>query len=155
MKIKLCLAFLFVVAYLAMNAQAEPNTVKTTGAEDKSVSNTGKPAAGEDEIFTVVEVAPEYPGGMMALYTFIAQNVRYPQKEKEAGIQGKVYVRFVVEKDGSIDHVEVIKGVTDGKGLDDEAVRVIKTLPAWAPGKQAGKAVRVYYNLPIKFALDK
>ena len=107
----------------------------------------------EEPVFTVVEDMPEYPGGNKALYAFMGQNIKYPQDAKDKGIQGTVYVSFVVEKDGSVSHVKILRGVS--KSLDSEAMRVVKTMPNWKPGKQRGKAVRVQYNLPIKFTLDK
>jgi TonB family protein len=96
---------------------------------------------------------PKYPGGNKALYAFMGENIKYPQDAKEKGIQGTVYVSFVIEKDGSVSHVKILRGVS--KSLDSEAMRVVKTMPNWEPGTQRGKAVRVQYNLPIKFTLDK
>ena len=84
---------------------------------------------------------------------FIRDNVEYPEFEKEAGIQGKVTVGFVVEKDGSVTNVEVAKGPKGGKNLNKEALRVVKMMPNWAPGKQSGRAVRVKFYLPVKFSL--
>jgi TonB family protein len=107
----------------------------------------------DDPVFTVVEEMPKYPGGNKALYAFMGENIKYPQDAKEKGIQGTVYVSFVIEKDGSVSHVKILRGVS--KSLDSEAMRVVKTMPNWEPGTQRGKAVRVQYNLPIKFTLDK
>ncbi len=106
----------------------------------------------EMEIFTVVESMPEFPGGESALYKFLAKNIEYPQIANEGGIQGRVFVTFVVEKDGSITDVRVLRGI--GGGCDEEAIRVVKSMPKWKPGKQRGKPVRVQYNLPIKFTLE-
>jgi periplasmic protein TonB len=100
-----------------------------------------------DEIFDVVEEQPEYPGGIQELYAFIGKNFEYPEMAKAAGVQGKVYVQFVVGKDGSILEVKVLRGL--GSGLDEEAARVVKMMPKWKPGKQRGKEVKVRYNLPI------
>lgn len=94
---------------------------------------------------------PEFPGGLPKMYEFIGNNVKFPQMAKENGIQGKVYVKFVVWKDGSIRDVQVLKGI--GGGCDEEAVRVVKEMPKWIPGKQMGKAVAVYFHLPIVFNL--
>lgn len=105
----------------------------------------------ESVIFTVVETMPEYPGGMSELYKYLANNVEYPAYAKESGIQGRVFVTFVVEADGSISDARVLRGI--GGGCDEEALRVIKAMPNWKPGKQRGKAVRVQYNLPISFKL--
>jgi len=106
----------------------------------------------EEEIFTVVESMPSFPGGEAKLYEYLGKNIEYPQIANESGIQGRVFVTFVVEKDGSITDVRVLRGI--GGGCDEEAVRVVKSMPKWTPGKQRGKAVRVQYNLPIKFTLQ-
>lgn len=104
------------------------------------------------EIFTVVEEQPGYPGGEEARISFLQQNIRYPEEAKELGIQGRVFVTFVVEVDGSITDVRVLRGI--GGGCDEEAVRVVKAMPKWVPGKQRGVPVRVQFNLPIKFTLQ-
>lgn len=107
----------------------------------------------EEEIFTVVEDMPEFPGGVSAMYQYLSKNIRYPEVAKEAGIQGKVYVSFVVDKDGSITDVKVLRGIPGGKMCDEEAVRVVKAMPKWNPGKQRGKSVKVSYMLPVQFTL--
>jgi periplasmic protein TonB len=104
------------------------------------------------EIFTVVEEQPGYPGGEEARIGFLQQNIKYPEEAKELGIQGKVFVTFVVEIDGSITDVRVLRGI--GGGCDEEAIRVVKSMPKWVPGKQRGVPVRVQFNLPIKFTLQ-
>lgn len=103
----------------------------------------------QPEIFTVVEEQPMFNGD---LYEYLSNQIKYPEEAKELGIQGKVYVTFVVEKDGSITDIKVLRGI--GGGCDEEAVRVVKTMPNWTPGKQRGNAVRVQFNLPIKFTLQ-
>ena len=105
----------------------------------------------EEQIFTVVENDPEFPGGMDALYKYLAQNIKYPQLARDNGITGKVYVQFVVEKDGSIANPKVLRDI--GGGCGQEAIRVVKSMPKWTPGKQRGKAVRVQFNLPVNFSL--
>lgn len=105
----------------------------------------------ETQIFTVVENEPEFPGGMEALYKYLAQNIKYPQLARENNITGKVYVTFVVEKDGSIANPKVLRDI--GGGCGAEAIRVVKAMPKWTPGKQRGKAVRVQFNLPVNFNL--
>jgi len=104
------------------------------------------------EIFTVVEEQPGYPGGEEARIAYLQQNIKYPEEAKELGIQGKVFVTFVVEVDGSITDVRVLRGI--GGGCDEEAIRVVKSMPRWVPGKQRGVPVRVQFNLPIKFTLQ-
>lgn len=105
----------------------------------------------EAEIFTVVEESPSFPGGDEARIRFLTENIKYPQIARESSIQGTVYVTFVVEKNGNVTDVRVLRGI--GGGCDEEAVRVIKAMPKWNPGKQRGKPVRVQFNMPIKFTL--
>jgi len=109
-------------------------------------------SAEEAQIFMVVESMPAFPGGEAALYKYLAENIKYPQMAKESGIQGRVFVTFVVERNGSVTDVRVLRGI--GGGCDEEAIRVVKGMPQWTPGKQRGKAVRVQYNLPVKFTLQ-
>ncbi len=104
----------------------------------------------EPEIFTIVENMPSFPGGEEALFKFLGNEMKYPQMAKDAGVQGTVYVTFVIGADGKVKDVKVLRGV---RGLDEEAIRVVQKMPAWSPGKQRGKAVSVQYNLPIKFKI--
>ena len=105
----------------------------------------------EDKVFDVVEQQPSFPGGQAALNSYIGNNLQYPEKAKENGVQGRVSVKFIVEKDGSISNVEVNRSVdTD---LDNEAMRVIKSMPKWNPAKQNGTEVRAYYYVPVTFRL--
>lgn len=106
----------------------------------------------EEEIFTVVENDPEFPGGMDALYKYLSSNIKYPAIAKENNITGRVYVTFVVEKDGSIANPRILRDI--GGGCGQEAIRVVKSMPKWTPGKQRGKAVRVQFNLPVSFNLQ-
>ena len=106
----------------------------------------------DDKVFDVVEQMPSFPGGNGKLSEFLSQNVRYPVVAVENGIEGRVIVRFIVERDGSVSNVEVAKGAE--ASLDKEAVRVVKMMPKWNPGKQNGKAVRVNFNVPISFKLQ-
>ncbi len=101
--------------------------------------------------FIKVERKPEFPGGTQALFKFLAENIVYPETAKEAGIQGTVYINFVIDTDGSVTGVKVLRGLPGG--LTEEAVRVVKSLPRWKPGLQAGKPVRVTFTLPVKFTL--
>jgi len=106
----------------------------------------------DSNIFPVVETDPEFPGGLGALSQFIADNIRYPQLAKENNITGRVFVSFVVEKDGSIGQVKVLRDI--GGGCGAEAVRMVKSMPKWKPGTQRGKPVRTQFNLPINFDLQ-
>jgi protein TonB len=106
----------------------------------------------EQPIFIVVESSPEFPGGMNMMMKYLRDNLKYPQIARETNIQGRVFVSFVVEIDGSITDVSVLRGI--GGGCDEEAVRVVKNMPKWTPGKQRGMPVRVRFNLPVKFTLQ-
>ena len=107
--------------------------------------------ANENQVFMIVEKMPEFPGGDEALKKHIINSLQYPKTASKNGLQGKVYVTFIVEKDGSVGDTKIVRGVHPA--LDQEAVRLVKSLPKWTPGKQKGKAVRVQYTLPIIFSL--
>ena len=107
----------------------------------------------EEVVFVVVESMPEFPGGQQALFKYLSKNVKCPVIAQENGIQGRVICQFVVNKDGSIVDVEVVRSGGD-PSLDKEAIRVIKSMPKWKPGKQRGKAVRVKYTVPVNFKLQ-
>jgi len=106
----------------------------------------------EAEIFVIVEDMPEFPGGEVALRRWIANNIKYPVIAAENGIQGRVYVQFVVDRDGSISNAKIARGIDPS--LDQEALRVVNSLPKWKPGMQRGKPVRVSYTVPINFQLQ-
>ena len=112
--------------------------------------------AGEEvqgnNVYKVVEKMPEFPGGNLAMNKFLAENIKYPQAAKSKGVQGVVYVAFIIEKDGSVSNVSVLRGV--GSGCNEEAMRVVSSMPKWKPGEDKGKPVRVEFNLPIKFKLN-
>jgi TonB family protein len=129
----------------------QPIGVASQQSQDPKTADQAKPVAGQ-EVFTEVEEMPSFPGGDEARVRFMIENIKYPENAKKNGIQGKVFVQFIVEKDGKITNVKVIRGFN--KECDEEAVRVIKLMPKWNPGKQKGQAVRVQFVLPIKFALD-
>lgn len=105
----------------------------------------------EEQIFTIVEQMPTFPGGESELFKYLGKSIKYPQMAQDAGIQGVVFVTFLVDKDGGVKNVKVLRGI--GGGCDEEAIRVVKKMPKWTPGKQRGKSVKVQYNLPIKFTL--
>jgi TonB family protein len=105
-----------------------------------------------DPIFTAVEENPEFQGGVLAMYKFLGENIKYPLPASRANVSGRVFAQFVVKTDGSISDVTVLKGI--GFGCDEEAIRVLKSMPKWNPGKQGGKAVNVRYTLPINFELE-
>lgn len=105
----------------------------------------------DDDIFTIVDKMPEYPGGEEALLQYLSDNIEYPVLASEQDIQGTVYVSFLIRPNGSVDKVKVIKGI--GGGCDEEAVRVVKGMPKWTPGYEKGVAVKVEHRLPINFTL--
>ena len=104
-----------------------------------------------DMVFDVVEVMPQFPGGQIAMLQYLMKNIKYPEQAMKEGIQGRVTVRFIVEKDGSISDVKPVLSVHPL--LNKEAVRVVESMPKWTPGKQNGKPVRVRFNLPVMFKL--
>ena len=106
----------------------------------------------EEPIFTVVEQQPEFPGGTTEMYRYLAKNIKYPSAASRANVSGRVFMTFVVNTDGSIQDVQVMKGL--GFGCDEEATRVVKSMPKWKPGRQSGRPVRVKFNLPINFQLE-
>ncbi len=110
-----------------------------------------KKRTGKDDVFVISETKPAYPGGDNAMMKYLKSTIKYPVRAKEEGIKGTVYMRFVVEKDGSVTDVEVAKGVNPL--LDAEAKRVVSSMQKWAPGKQNGTNVAVQYTLPVKFDL--
>ena len=124
--------------------------LKKEGANFDYLSDKSKMAG---EVFTVVEEQPEFKGGMDAFYRYVASEMRYPLPARQQGIEGRVFVRFVVDKDGSLSDVQAIKGI--GAGCDREAVRVVQNASSFSPGKQRGKPVRVRMVLPITFQLNK
>ena len=120
--------------------------------EDIAAPEPPKHVVEETKIFTVVEQMPMYPGGDAALMGYLRDNIHYPTVAAENGVQGRVVVGFVVERDGSITDVSVLRGVDPS--LDREAMRVVKSMPRWTPGKQNGSAVRVKYQVPVAFRLQ-
>ena len=137
--------------------EGDPNAEEVIAAPDAAAAPTKvevavEEAPKEETIFTVVEQQPEFPGGGSALGQWLGKNIRYPAAAQRANIAGKVYISFVVNTDGSIQDVTILKGL--GFGTDEEAQRVVKSMPKWRPGKQSGRPVRVKFNLPISFTLE-
>ena len=106
-----------------------------------------------DEVFDIVEDQPEFPGGLSAFYKFVGKTMKYPKQARRMGIEGKVYVRFIIDENGSVTNVEAVKGI--GAGCDEEAVKVLKSSPKFKPGKQRGRPVKVRMSLPIVFKLSR
>jgi protein TonB len=115
--------------------------------------DTGPGEAAAPEIFTVVEEMPEFPGGAMEMMKYIQKNIQYPAMAREAGISGKCFLKFVVGGDGAISDVQILKGVAGCPDCDKEAMRVVKSMPKWKAGKQNGRSVSVFFNLPINFTI--
>jgi protein TonB len=107
--------------------------------------------AGPDEVFTIVEESPQFPGGLLAMQRWLRDNLRYPTVAEEMGIQGIVTLEFVVGRDGAIRDISILRGVDPS--LDKEAIRVVSKMPKWIPGKQGGNPVSVKFTMPVKFTL--
>lgn len=129
---------------------AEDNANKAQ-EEFTKVEVTEEVVEDEEEIFLVVEEDAEFPGGLEALSKYLSENIKYPQLAKENNITGRVFVSFVVEKDGRVGNIKILRDI--GGGCGAEAVRVVKAMPKWKPGKQRGKPVRSQFNLPVNFDL--
>ena len=123
--------------------------IEETELDWEPVDYKQAPSTGE-QVFVVVEQMPQYPGGEKAMKQYIVQHVQYPKEALDNGISGVVYVTFVVEKDGSIGGTKILRGI--GGGCDEEALRVVSSMPNWTPGMQRGVPVRTQYNIPIRFA---
>ena len=109
--------------------------------------------SGDEPVFVIVEEQAEFPGGLDSMYAYIQKNLVYPEKAKAEGIEGRVFVQFVIEKDGSISNILIKRAI--GGGCEEAVVEMIKNMPKWKPGKQRGKPVRCQFTLPIKFELPK
>lgn len=126
-----------------VNKQVISEKVAEAIKEQKAAERTPS----ENDIYTAVEKIPDFPGGMQAFYSFVAQNFTAPEAD---GVNGKIYIQFVVEKDGSLSDIKSMRDI--GHGTGEEAVRVLKFSPKWIPGEQDGKPVRVQYSLPISIS---
>ena len=138
----------------------ETETIEINTEDDKDVEVVIAPPVEapveeeeEEVVFMVVETMPEFPGGQQALFKYLGENVKYPVIAQENGIQGRVICQFVVNRDGSIVDVVVVRSSGE-PSLDKEALRVINSMPKWKPGKQRGKPVRVKYTVPVNFRLQ-
>jgi protein TonB len=137
------------VASIEINSEDEKDKIVAVSAP---VTTRAIVEEDDNVVFQVVETMPTFPGGDAELFKFLSNNVKYPVIAQENGIQGRVICQFVVNRDGSIVDVEVVRSVDPS--LDKEAIRVIKSMPKWSPGKQRGKPVRVKYTLPVNFKLQ-
>lgn len=155
------------VQFVAVEASDEPveappptqedlseTTASTTTQEGEKIDAPPPPPPPVEEVtydLAAVQEQPDFPGGMGKMYEYLQKNTKYPDMEFDAGIQGKVFVEFVVDKDGSVEDVKVRRGVSPG--LDKEAVRAVKSMPKWSPGKMNGKAVKCRFTIPVDFKL--
>ena len=118
-----------------------------------SISIVAQTEVEDDAIFVVAENAPEFPGGEDSLYAYIARNIVYPEAAKKEKIEGRVFVTFVIEKDGRVSNAKILRDI--GGGCGEEAIRVVKNMQKWKPGTQRGNPVRFQFNLPVSFMLGK
>ena len=132
--------------------RTRPEAIDTTTSA-REVMVTGYAQFTDNKVYESVEVMPEFPGGQAELLKFVAKSIKYPTEAQRRGAQGRVIVKFVVETNGSISNIHVVKGIDPL--LDAEAIRVCTTMPTWAPARQEGKAVRCYYTIPVTFRLVK
>ena len=146
---------------MSSNEESVPTTVIQTESDGGNTIYTisssenldvKSPKSDPDTVFQIVDEMPKFSGGEQAMMEFVASNIKYPEAAKDKNIEGRVFVSFVVEKDGSVSNVKVMRGI--GGGCHDEAVRVIKSMPNWKPGIKDGKPVRVSYMMPINFKLN-
>ena len=128
--------------------EGDPDALNLPDIGDNSAIGDAK-----EEIFTVVEQMPSFPGGDAEMMKYLQNNIHYPQMAKEAGISGRVYLKFAVDKEGNIKDIEVLKGISGYPEFEKEALRVVKSMPTWKPGKQNGRPVSCYFNLPVGFTL--
>lgn len=135
---------------IVARAQTEP----VEAPKENSGTSTGpQPQPGAVSVFTFVEQMPEFPGGQSELLKYLKENLKYPEEALDEERQGKVYVKFVVDENGDIKNATSVRPI--GYGMDEEAVRVVESMPQWKPGKQSGKAVKVFFQLPIMFSIPK
>lgn len=137
------LIILFVLFILSVSIYAQNEEIEIIEIEEADTTN--------NDVFTVVDDFPSFSGGETKLYEFLANNIVYPKEAEKMGITGIVYVNFIIEQDGSISNARIIRDI--GGGCGEEVLRVVNSMPKWNPGRQKGKAVRVQFNLPVKFTL--
>ncbi len=135
---------------IVAHAQTEPVEAPK---ENSGTSSGPQPQPGAVSVFTFVEQMPEFPGGESEMLKYLKANLKYPEEALDEEREGKVYVKFVVDENGDIRNAMSVRPI--GYGMDEEAVRVVESMPQWKPGKQSGKAVKVYFQLPILFSIPK
>jgi TonB family protein len=135
---------------LSFDEHNKPTKTKVHHQTIKMTLNTGK-VVHADSIYFITEHMPEFPGGNNELYEYVAKSIHYPATAKTKKIQGRVYVQFIIERDGSVSRAKIVRGI--GGGCDQESLRVIRAMPKWTPGKMHGIPVQVQYTLPVKFSM--
>ncbi len=159
MKRALLLLFTTILASVAF-AQQTPPPPPPKGDPDKEIKVIDPIGASDleaqkhpdtNKIYTAVEQEPDFPGGMLKFADYVKTHLNYPDLAKQNNVQGRVFLTFIVEKDGSLSDIKVVRGI--GSGCDEEAVRLLKKGPKWIPGKQNGYVLRVMYTLPVSFKL--
>jgi len=133
-----------------LDVNNQPVKTKPHHQRIKMVLNTGK-VVRVDSIFFVADDMPQFQGGEKAMFDYLKKNIHYPAKAKANKIQGRVYVQFIIERDGSVSRAKITRGI--GNGCDEESLRIIRSMPKWAPGKMRGEAVQVQITMPVKFTL--
>ncbi len=154
MPIKLLFTALAIALTLfACNNSTQPAQKATTPSKRlQAIATKTNPAQTDtSKVFKVVDKMPKFPGGVKKLLNYLATNIKYPAEARKTKVQGRVIINFIVEKDGTISHAKVLKGI--GHGCDKEALKAVENMPRWIPGEQKGKPVRVSFNLPVKFSL--
>ena len=150
--VKSTLIVIIVLAAIILIYRINKQSNRQLNNELQPTNNKNTPAKNTENVYEVIEQMPQFPGGEQALLNYLSTNIRYPIIAQENGVQGKVIVRFVVNKSGEVENAVVLKAVDES--LDAEALRVVNSLPDWIPGEQKGEKVSVYYTLPISFKLQ-
>lgn len=144
---------LLVLSIIILSVVAYSQSTKNKESKNNEAVSEIKSVSDSSLIFTIVEDMPLFPGGDEARNRFLADSINYPEKAIQKRIQGTVYVSFIIDGEGSVTDVKILRGI--GGGCDEEALRVVRMMPKWIPGKQDGKVVRVLFNMPIYFKLRR
>lgn len=156
---KVLLTTYFLFAVNTLSAKTSNKTIITYQLEELSTLITPQfnqdsiKTKNLDPVYTSVEFLPSFPGGLRGFQSFVTENLNYPVKAKKRGIKGPVFLSFIIEKDGSLSNIRIVRGI--GGGWDEEAIRILELSPKWKPGVQNKKEVRVDYTIPIVFQLPK
>ena len=138
---------------LVAGGKASAQVQQSTPIPVHDITDTAKSEENDDVIFGMLDPEPEYPGGIEALYNFMRENIRYPQEAKKLGIEGRVFVNFVIDTDGTVSEPRILRDI--GGGCGEEVLRVVNMMPRWKPALHRGKPLRTRYNLPVSFTLPE